>query len=313
MYICVRHIQQPQTQILAQELSALCRTDYLSSALCIILESPDHHSKGKFPTYFFPLLARLVKLSTIDELQIALAAAKSGKHDVASCARTFAKGKFADVIAQCDATLPLKTLQQIVLYIRSGEAVTLGISPDQCETYLKMLCQRLQDKDAKMLLLPLILGPMEFSYGQLDDLPDGMPLAQIRQTVGNTHESLQLAAIMRESGYSCCSSVSSVADVLKQLPRDRLTSSAVARVLGMMNASLGGLEDGVAIQTMHVDGSGAAWEKKSDGSAKDASTWQVPQITIGVKTLQYSTFAPICDALINYASFRACVVWVPYF
>jgi hypothetical protein len=136
--ICCAHTARlnQQTQILAQELAALTKADGMATTLCAILESPEHQYKGRFPTFFFPQLARLVKLSTVEEALIALAATQSGKEDVASCARTFAKSKLSEVLAQADAGLPERIVQQLVMVVLSGTAVALGISTDQCDTYV---------------------------------------------------------------------------------------------------------------------------------------------------------------------------------
>lgn len=178
------------------------KTDHLSTALCSILESPEHHNKGKFPTFFFPQLARLVKLSTVEELLVALAVAKSGKDDVASCARTFAKGKLADVLAQCDPSLPPHTLQQILVVVLDGGAAALGISSEQCDAYIRTLAQRLRTlqppSPAAEVLLPLLsIEPPEISA---EEFSRGATTPEMRAAVRIAAEPVGLAGLLRESG-----------------------------------------------------------------------------------------------------------------
>lgn len=310
-----------QTQILAQELAALTKSDGIATTLCSILESPEHHNKGKFPTFFFPQLARLVKLSTVDELLIGLAAAQSSKEDVASCARTFAKGKLTEVLAQCDPNLPERTLHKIIIVILSGTATTLGVSAEACEgyaagpthspflairsdlmfsahRYLRTLRTRLE-LPADSILLPLLeREPSEPSVAACTTATAG---PEFQATVRMASEVVSVAGLIRESGcvlllspiayrcfsrvvpcrYACCATVAGVADVLSQVPDHLVTASCVARVLGMMNGTFSGLDDAVAIHSLTSEG--ASWEKKQDGVVKEVTGWQIENFVDALK------------------------------
>ena len=125
-----------QTGLLKEELTSLLKTDYYTGTLLSVLESPEHQNKGKFPSFFLPQLARLVKLSTIHELQIGLALSKSTNSEIQGYAKTFTKAKLVDVLSRSDTTIPEAIIHKVLLCIGPGEAVALGASWDQCEAYV---------------------------------------------------------------------------------------------------------------------------------------------------------------------------------
>ena len=77
----------------------------------------------------------------------------------------------------------------------------------------------------------------------------------VEAQVANT---VEIADIMHDCGYACCSSPTNVRDVLSQVPKAALTAASVARVIGMMNKTCSGLEDGIPL-TYGVYGDNASY------------------------------------------------------
>lgn len=73
-------------------------------------------------------------------------------------AKNFLKPKLAEVVSKADATLPESFIQQVLIAIHSKDAAAMGVSKDQCESYINAM-RRAAQKSSPVkgsLLEPLI-------------------------------------------------------------------------------------------------------------------------------------------------------------
>eukprot|EP00039_Didymoeca_costata_P023184 m.6279 g.6279 ORF g.6279 m.6279 type:complete len:2271 (+) comp3509_c0_seq1:242-7054(+) len=259
-----------QTMLLREELPALLSKDEYLATILVALESPDNLQKGKFPPSFLPQLARLAKLNVFQEVQIGLELIKSTNADIQSQARVYLKPKLHDVFAAAvTARVPKEVCHKLLVAIRSGVAASLGATSEECDGFIA----------AQQQVTPIgsggMLDPLLYDHAGDDNVSNLLQTATAQSTRGYIEQlthATSLHQLMNDCGYGCTASVEAVSDILAQFTNETITTTAVARVLGMMANTRSGLGESMRLQSSF--GEGAAWEKKSEGNTmKDVVAW----------------------------------------
>jgi len=228
---------QYQIQYLSQEFPVLLSKANFVSILCYSIDNPlQQQNNLKASAHLFQQISRVLKLTKVQEVAVALALLSSCRPDLGNFALLFAKQKLPELIRSYvdvdtgsqegglqDSELDI--LHQLLFYLTSDRE-QLGIAQETLDTFLKAV-RREFPRDR----VPVIISP--FVYPFLEDIT-GKKLRDLGNMKKNMTE-VTVAEVMHESGYPCTVNMDECRTLLSQCGgRDVLTAPAVARVLGMI-------------------------------------------------------------------------------
>ncbi|XP_059164399.1 CCR4-NOT transcription complex subunit 1-like isoform X2 [Physella acuta] len=244
-----------QIQYLSQEFGALLTKPNFISILCYSIDNPLQQQNSLKPSaHLFPQISRVLHLTRVQEVAVALALLSSSKSDIINFALQFAKQKLPELIRSYvdvdtghqegglqDSDIEILHLLLSHLVI---EREQLGIAQETLDTFLKTVRREFPRER-----VPAIISP--FIYPSLEDIP-GKKLRDLA-TMKKNMTDISIAELMLESGYSCTASVDECRNLLTICGAREITPVAVARILGMMARTPVGLGDHGQHQIDHQD------------------------------------------------------------
>ncbi|BFZ13285.1 hypothetical protein BsWGS_16323 [Bradybaena similaris] len=234
-----------QIQFLSQEFGSLLIKPNFVSILCYSIDNPLQQQNSLKPSpHLFSQISRVLHLSRVQEVAVALALLNSFKTDIVNFALQFAKQKLPELIrsyVDVDTGRQEGGLQDSdieILHLLLSHLVTqreqFGIAPETLDTFLKAVRREFPRER-----VPAIVSP--FIYPSVEDIT-GKKLADI-STMKKTMAEVSIADIMMESGYSCTLNAEECRTVLTQCGAKEVNPAAVARTLSMMVRTPVGLGD----------------------------------------------------------------------
>ncbi|CAG5118083.1 unnamed protein product, partial [Candidula unifasciata] len=225
-----------QIQFLSQEFGSLLTKPNFVSILCYSIDNPLQQQTSLKPSpHLFSQISRVLHLSRVQEVAVALALLNSFKTDIVNFALQFAKQKLPELIrsyVDVDTGRQEGGLQDSdieILHLLLSHLVTqreqFGIAQETLDTFLKAVRREFPRER-----VPAIVSP--FIYPSVEDIT-GKKLADI-STMKKTMTEVSIAEIMMESGYSCTLNAEECRTVLTQCGAKEVNPAAVARTLGMM-------------------------------------------------------------------------------
>lgn len=243
-----------QIQFLSQEFGFLLNKPNFVSILCYSIDNPLQQQNSLKPSAnLFPQISRILRLSRIQEVAVALALLSSSKPDVARFALEFAKQKIPELIksyvdvdtGRTEGGIEDSILHRLLSHLIS-EREQLGISQETLDNFFKTVKR---DIPCSAIVSPFI-------YPNLEDIP-GKKLRDL-ETVKKTMTDINVAELLLESGYNCTVSVDECRTLLAQCGAREITAEAVARTLGMMARTPQGLGGHVSLPSDRPDVPGVA-------------------------------------------------------
>nr|QOW64962.1 hypothetical protein [Lymnaea stagnalis] len=234
-----------QIQYLSQEFGALLTKPNFISILCYSIDNPLQQQNSLKPSaHLFAQISRVLHLTRVQEVAVALALLSSSKSDIINFALQFAKQKLPELIrsyVDVDTGHQEGGLQDSdieILHLLLSHLVTereqFGIAQETLDTFLKTVRREFPRER-----VPAIISP--FIYPSLEDIT-GKKLRDLG-TMKKNMTDISIAEFMQESGYSCTVNVDECRNLLALCGAREITPVAVARILGMMARTPVGLGD----------------------------------------------------------------------
>jgi len=244
---------QYQVQYLSQEFAVLLAKANFVSILCYSIDNPLQQQNNLKPSvHLLPQISRVLKLTRVQEVAVALALLSSTRSDLVNFALQFAKQKLPELIrsyVDVDTGSQEGGLQDseldilhLLLSHLTSDREQLGIAQDTLDTFLKAVRREFPRERVPVIISPFVFPDLEDISGKkLRDLGTMKKNMFFQRFYSKTE--MTVADVMVEAGYSCTQSVEECRSLLSQCGAREITAPAVARVLGMMARTPIGLGD----------------------------------------------------------------------
>ncbi|XP_044732731.1 CCR4-NOT transcription complex subunit 1 isoform X2 [Chrysoperla carnea] len=261
--------QTAQAQLLQEQCAALLNKPTLVSTLCFAFDNPlQTYKKGfKLGIQSFQQLSRILRLSAVQEVAIALALKHSSNSEIANCATVYVRNRLPPLVQSYLDTERSSSQQEglhdtspeilhLILSSAIEKSKELGISQETITEFIRSL-----QRDFPREHVPIVLAPLLYS-SEAELSPTKM------STEGSISGGLMdssLADIIAEMGYNFTSSLEECRNVLRSLTNREITPLSVACVISTMCRTNTSIEDGsgLGLQTP-----GAFWSGSSDQKDK---------------------------------------------
>ncbi|XP_048577201.1 CCR4-NOT transcription complex subunit 1 isoform X2 [Nematostella vectensis] len=265
-----------QCQLLIQECQTLISKPNFASILCYAIENPEHKQKTLRPSpQLLANISRILKLNRVQEVIFGLGLLNSSNEELKSYAGLFVKQKLPDLLrSYIDgdtsgrqeaglADVAIEVLHRLLSHVIHGPHDQVGVGDDQVQAFLDTL-RREFPKDR----VPVVLAPL--LYPDAHDVPASKLVPDTSAPAKDVRAD-DLAGLMQEIGYVCCSSASECRETLQQFGIHDITAAAIARVIGMMVKTAVGLGQHIPLQ--NLNSSAAALDAKPDDDGE--ASWGV--------------------------------------
>lgn len=276
--------------LLAQQPAALLNHPARTTVLCHPLDFPTSilQKNLKPSNTLFSRLARLYKLTTVQEVAFCLALRNTTKPEIVTLAQQHLRKRFLDLV-QCyldtDSGHQAEggglqdcspEVLQVILSSLSHESFGLAIVTKE------LFLQRLR-RDFPRDLVPVILAPLLYPDDTENPLEE---MTSVEDMAGAMMEQT-LADFVREIGYPFTASVEECKNTLVNLSGRDLGAVDVARIISMMIRYHTGLQDGPPIQA-----AGNFWlghDGKKEAGMPHAATGEIWNSEVFVQALKELT------------------------
>ncbi|XP_077972852.1 CCR4-NOT transcription complex subunit 1-like [Styela clava] len=277
-----------QTQLLILQCSTLATKPGFISILCHSVDSPFSHQKSLVPSdSLLTNISRVLKFTKVQEVTFAIALQHSSIQEVRKQATEAIKTQLPELIRlhlesvkvsgrgsnSQDIGLQDTAIEVLHLLLSYLAKDSSGIvSPDKKQAFLATLRSNFPIDRCPIVLLPLL-------YREKEDLHMDRLLTE---STGSIHKARAfMADVIREIGYSSCSSVEECRKILVQYGVT-VNASQVARVLGMMASTISEPLDNIPpLQSLS---GGGTWSDSKDKN-ESSNSWNVEAFVQAVKDL----------------------------
>lgn len=269
-----------QVQLLTQEANALVSKPNFSSLLCYAFEHQENKGLQSTPQ-LLPQVAKVLRLSKIQEVVFALGFIASSDPDLCSNATLHLKSKLPEVVRSFSdlssglegglGDVAIEVLHMLLTYLIQHTEEETGVSKDTIDAFVQSLRRDFPRERVPVVLMPLIYRE------QLDITEDR--LVPVSVVLPQSVSSIQLADIISDIGYIATASKQDMVEILKDYGKAQVTAKCIARVLGMMAGTVTGLPESTPLLGFSVEDQGAA------AAAKPPTSWDVKVLVAALLTV----------------------------